>query len=151
MASVAVQRGDFDPSAEAARLTDDRTDAGAVVTFCGLCRDEAGRLEALEIEHYPGMAEAEIGRVAAAAEARWPLIGLRVVHRYGRILPGERIVLVVAVSAHRADAFAAANFVMDFMKTAAPFWKREHRTDGGRGDWVAAKDTDEEAAGRWAR
>jgi molybdopterin synthase catalytic subunit len=149
LASIAVQRDDFDASLEAGRLTTGRKDVGAVVTFTGLCRDEAGTLEALEIEHYPGMAEAEIGRVAAEAEARWPLQGLRIVHRYGRIVPGERIVLVAAASAHRSAAFEAADFLMDFMKTRAPFWKREHRVDGRSGEWVAAKDKDAAAAERW--
>ena len=150
MAEVSIQENDFDPAAEADRLVGVGHSAGAVVSFVGLCRDEGGRLAALEIEHYPGMAEAEIGRLAADAEARWPLQALRIVHRFGRIMPGERIVLVVAVSAHRAAAFAAVDFVMDVLKTSAPFWKREHRIDGGHGDWVAAKDTDDEAAVRWA-
>ncbi len=149
MASISVQAEDFDPAAEGAALTAERTDIGALVTFVGLCRDEAGGLELLEIEHYPGMAEGEIARVAAEAQARWPLMGLRVIHRFGRIRPGERIVLVAAASSHRAAAFQAADFLMDFMKTRAPFWKREHRTDGSSGQWVAAKDTDDAAAGRW--
>ncbi len=149
MARVAVQIEDFDAAAEAATLTNDRADIGAVVTFAGLCRDEAGRLAALEIEHYPGMAEAEIGRVAAQAEARWPLIGLCVIHRYGRIAPGEQIVMVAAAASHRAAAFAAVDFVMDFLKTSAPFWKREHLRDGSTGEWVQAKDTDDQAAARW--
>ena len=150
MARVSVQAEDFDVAAESSGLLAGRTDAGAVVTFSGYCRDEGGVLAALEIEHYPGMADAEIGRVAAAAEARWPLLGLRIIHRFGRIAPGGAIVLVVAVSAHRADAFAAADFVMDYLKTSAPFWKREHRADGSTGEWVQAKDTDERAAARWA-
>ncbi len=149
MASVSVQPQDFDPAAESADLAKGRRDLGAVVTFTGLCRDEGGALGALEIEHYPGMAEAEIGRVAAEAEARWPLLGCRVIHRFGRIGPGERIVLVATASAHRAAAFEAADFLMDFLKTRAPFWKREHRADGTRGAWVAHKDTDEAAAARW--
>lgn len=150
MAAIAVQAADFDVSAEVERLTAGRADVGAVVTFCGLCRDEAGTLDALEIEHYPGMAEAEIGRVAAQAEARWPLTGLRIIHRFGRIGPGERIVLVATASEHRAAAFAAAAFLMDYLKTHAPFWKREHLRDGRVGGWVAAKDTDDAAAGRWS-
>lgn len=124
-------------------------DIGALVTFAGLCRDEAGRLAALEIEHYPGMAEAELGRVAADAEARWPLLGLRVIHRCGRIGAGERIVFVAAAAAHRGDAFAAVAFLMDHLKTRAPFWKREHRADGTTGPWVKAAATDEAAAARW--
>ena len=126
-----------------------RRDVGALVTFAGLCRDEAGRLAALEIEHYPGMAEAELMRVAAEAEARWPLVGLRVIHRYGRIAAGERIVFVAAAAVHRGDAFAAAQFLMDDLKTRAPFLKREHRADGTTGPWVAARDTDGLAAARW--
>ncbi|UDL93478.1 molybdenum cofactor biosynthesis protein MoaE [Lichenihabitans sp. PAMC28606] len=149
MASIAVQREAFDAAATTAALTDGRTDVGAVVTFTGLCRDEAGTLDALEIEHYPGMAEAEIARVAADAEARWPLLGVQIIHRYGTILPGEQIVLVVTASAHRDAAFAAADFLMDYMKTRAPFWKREHRRDGSTGDWVEAKDKDAAAAARW--
>jgi len=101
-----------------------------VVAVTGLCRDEGGRLSVLELEHYPGMAEAEIGRIATQAIARWPLMGLRVVHRSGPIRPGETIVLVAAASAHRGDAFEAASFLMDFLKTRAPFWKKEHLADG---------------------
>ena len=148
-AIVRVQAEPFDAAAESARLTWGRADLGAVVTFTGLCRDEGGTLDALEIEHYPGMAEDEIGRVVAAAQARWPLGGVCVVHRHGRIAPGEPIVLVVTASRHRAAAFEAASFLMDYMKTAAPFWKKEHRRDGGAGDWVAAKAADERAADRW--
>lgn len=126
-----------------------RSDVGALVTFAGLCRDEAGGLAALEIEHYPGMAETELSRVAAEAETRWRLIGLRVIHRFGRIGAGERIVFVAAASTHRTDAFAATEFLMDYLKTRAPFWKREHRPDGTTGPWVTAKDTDDAAAARW--
>ena len=122
---------------------------GAVVTFTGLCRDEGGRLAALEIEHYPGMAEAEIGRIAGEAAARWPLTALRVVHRHGRVVPGDVIVLVVAASAHRDAAFEATRFLMDFLKTRAPFWKKEIWADGRDGGWVSAKTTDDEAAAGW--
>lgn len=149
MAEVSVQAADFDPAAETDRMAAGHGDLGALVTFAGLCRDEAGRLAALEIEHYPGMAEAELGRIAAEAEARWPLLGLRVIHRHGRIGAGERIVFVAAASAHRGDALAATAFLMDYLKTRAPFWKREHRADGTTGPWVAARDTDEAAAARW--
>ncbi len=149
MARVAVQAEDFDLDAEIARLTDGRTDIGAVATFTGLCRDEAGRLAALELEHYPGMAEAEIGRVAVEAETRWPLTGLTVIHRHGRIAPGARIVLVVAASRHREAAFQAAEFLMDYLKTRAPFWKKEHHADGTEGGWVAAAERDDRAAERW--
>ena len=121
---VSVQREDFDAGAEARSLSAGRADIGAVVSFVGLCRDDGGRLAALEIEHYPGMAEGEIGRAVAAAQARWPLLGIRVVHRFGAIAPGEQIVLVAVASAHRGAAFAAAEFLMDYLKTRAPFWKR---------------------------
>ena len=147
--TVRVQAAAFDTAAEAAVLTAGRLDIGAVVTFTGLCRAEGGRLAALELEHYPGMAEAEIGTVAAEAARRWPLQGLVAIHRFGRIAPGEPIVLVVTASAHRAAAFAAAEFLMDFMKTRAPFWKKEHHPDGSSGDWVDAKEADDAATARW--
>jgi len=146
---IRVQAEDFDPAAEVARLTQGRSDIGAVVTFTGLCRAEQGTLAALELEHYPGMAEAEIGRVAQAAWDRWPLDGLSVIHRFGKIAPGGTIVLVVACSAHRRAAFEAAEYLMDFLKTHAPFWKKEHRVDGSVGDWVEAKDADDAALKRW--
>lgn len=146
---IRVQSRDFDATAESARLTTGRADVGAVVTFTGLCRDENGTLSALELEHYPGMAEAEIGRIARQAIERWPLTGLTVIHRHGKIAPGENIVLVVAASSHRQAAFEAANFLMDFLKTRAPFWKKEHRKDDSDGGWVEAKDADDAAAERW--
>ncbi|WFP61885.1 MULTISPECIES: molybdenum cofactor biosynthesis protein MoaE [unclassified Mesorhizobium] len=149
--AIRVQREDFDVAAEIAALTKGRADIGAVVTFSGLCRDEEGALAALELEHYPGMAEAEIGRIAAEAVLRWPLQGLTVIHRHGKIAPGENIVLVVAASAHRQAAFEAANFLMDYLKSRAPFWKKEHRADGSEGGWVEAKEADDEAAGRWKK
>lgn len=147
--SVRIQRQDFDVTAEIATLTQGRADIGAVVTFSGLCRDEQGALSALELEHYPGMAEAEIGRIAAEALERWPLQGLTVIHRHGKIAPGQNIVLVVAASAHRQAAFEAADFLMDYLKSRAPFWKKEHRVDGSEGGWVEAKEADARAAGRW--
>ena len=146
---IRVQADPFDAAAESAALTRGRRDVGAVVTFTGLCRDEAGTLAALEIEHYPGMAEAEIAAVAAEAERRWPLLGVTAIHRFGRIAPGEPIVLVVTASRHRDAAFEAAAFLMDYLKTRAPFWKKEHRADGAAGDWVAAKGSDDAAAERW--
>jgi molybdopterin synthase catalytic subunit len=148
MATIRIQREDFDAGREAETLTAGRTDVGAVVTFTGLCRDEAGALAALELEHYPGMAEEEIGRIAADAEARWPLLGLTIVHRYGKLLPGAQIVLVAAASAHRHAAFEAASFLMDYLKTQAPFWKKEHRADACVG-WVEARSEDDAAARRW--
>jgi molybdopterin synthase catalytic subunit len=146
---VRIQAGDFDIVDEIARLTAGRADIGAVVTFTGLCRDEQGALSALELEHYPGMAEAEIARIAAEAVQRWPLQGLTAIHRHGKIEPGGNIVLVVAASAHRQAAFEAANFLMDYLKSRAPFWKKEHRADGSEGGWVDAKESDDKAANRW--
>lgn len=147
---VRIQPEPFDTTAEIARITRSRTDIGAVVTFSGLCRDEEGRLAALELEHYPGMAEAEIARIAEEAALRWPLQGLTAIHRHGKIAPGEDIVLVVAASAHRQAAFEAAAFMMDFLKTRAPFWKREHPAGGSPGGWVEAKEADDEAERRWS-
>lgn len=147
--TIRLQREDFDVAAEAAKVTRGRTDIGAVVTFTGICRDhEAGHgVAALTLEHYPGMAEEEIARHVAEAEKRWPLLGVTVIHRYGRMLPGDNIVLVVTASAHRAAAFAAADFLMDYLKTRAPFWKQEERAQGTA--WVDAKEADDAAAERW--
>ncbi len=147
--NIRVQSEPFDINEETRRITHGRADIGAVVAFTGLCRDEGGTLAALELEHYPGMAEAEIAGIASEAAERWSLLGLTAVHRFGRILPGEPIVLVVAASTHRGAAFDAAAFMMDFLKTRAPFWKKEHRADGSSGDWVAAKDADDNAAAKW--
>ena len=146
---VRIQAADFDIAAEMALLARDRTEIGAIVTFTGLCRDEGGRLSALELEHYPGMAESEIRRIADQAVERWPLNGLVAIHRFGKIAPGGNIVLVIAASAHRQAAFEAASFLMDFLKTRAPFWKKEHLIDGGEGQWVDARDADDKAAERW--
>ena len=150
VAVVRIQPADFDVAAEIQRVAKD-ADVGAVVTFSGICRDEAGSLEALELEHYPGMAEAEIMRIANQAAARWPLTGLTAVHRHGKIRPGENIVLVVAASKHRRAAFEAAEFLMDYLKSRAPFWKKEHRADGAEGGWVDAKESDDEATARWKK
>ena len=146
---IRIQSADFDVAAEIAKLTDGRSDTGAVVTFTGLCRDEGGTLSALELEHYPGMAEAEIRRIAEEAVDRWPLTGLAAIHRHGKIAPGDNIVLVVASSAHRQAAFEAASFLMDFLKTRAPFWKKEHLANGEEGKWVDAKEADDDATERW--
>ncbi|HSX75373.1 MAG TPA: molybdenum cofactor biosynthesis protein MoaE, partial [Shinella sp.] len=127
-----------------------RRDAGAVVTFTGLCRDEGGRLSALELEHYPGMAEAEIGRICHEAVERFALLGIAAIHRVGKIAPGENIVLVVALAPHRHAAFDGASFVMDFLKTSAPFWKKEHFADGREGGWVDAKESDDRAREAWS-
>ncbi|OCP01378.1 MULTISPECIES: molybdenum cofactor biosynthesis protein MoaE [unclassified Ensifer] len=149
--SVRVQRGDFDLNTEVAKLATDRADVGAVVTFSGLCRDEVGTLAALELEHYPGMAEAEIERICREAVERFSLQAVTTIHRYGKIVPGENIVLVVTASRHRQAAFDGANFIMDFLKTSAPFWKKEHLGDGTTGGWVSAKDADDTARDRWSR
>lgn len=149
MAEVSVQAEDFDAAAEARALAEGRKDVGATVTFVGLCRDEGGRLAALEIEHYPGMAEAEIERVVATARARWPLQGVRVIHRFGALPPGAQIVMVATAASHRGEAFAAAEMLMDYLKTQAPFWKRAMLKDGTSEGWVEAKSADDEAAKRW--
>jgi molybdopterin synthase catalytic subunit len=146
---IRIQREDFEIAAEIAALSRGRADIGALATFTGLCRDEGGRLSALELEHYPGMAEAELARVAREAAQRWPLTGLVAIHRYGLIRPGENIVLVIAASSHRHAAFSGAEFMMDFLKTRAPFWKREHLVNGETGGWVEARDADDAAMARW--
>ncbi len=143
-----VQETPFDAAAETAALGLG-PESGALVTFTGLCRDEGGTLAALEIECYPEMAEAEIARVAAEAESRWPLDALLIVHRYGLIRAGEAIVLVATASAHRAAAFEAAQFLMDYLKTRAPFWKKQHGHDGRAGVWIAPREEDEAAAAKW--
>ncbi|MGF9562388.1 molybdenum cofactor biosynthesis protein MoaE [Neorhizobium sp. JUb45] len=148
--TIRVQSDDFDLQSEIDVLTDGRTDIGAIVSFVGLCRGEQNTLSALELEHYPGMAEAEMQRIAGLAIERFDLMGLTAVHRYGKIAPGENIVLVIAASPHRQAAFDGANFVMDFLKTSAPFWKKEHGVDGQPRDWVAAKDADDSARDKWS-
>ena len=148
--TVRLQREDFDVGAEIARLSQGRTDVGAVASFTGICRgtDGAGGIAAMTLEHYPGMAEAEIERHVQEAEQRWPLLGVTVILRYGRMVPGDNIVLVAAASQHREAAFAAAEFLMDYLKTRAPFWKKEERA-GGDG-WVEARQSDTAAAARWS-
>jgi molybdopterin synthase catalytic subunit len=148
--TVRLQREPFDAAAESAALTRGRSDIGAVVSFTGICRgSEAGELiAALTLEHYPGMAEAEIERHVQEAKTRWPLLGITVIHRYGRITPGEDIVLVVTASSHREAAFAAAEFLMDYLKTRAPFWKQVEKA--GEKTWIDAKQSDDAAAGRWS-
>ena len=148
--TIRLQREAFDVAAEVERMTRGRTDVGAVVTFTGLCRaNENGQpIAALTLEHYPGMAEAEIARHVEEASVRWPLMGVTVVHRYGRIEPGEAIVLVAAASSHREAAFAAASFLMDYLKTRAPFWKQVEAAGGTT--WVEAKAIDNAAAERWS-
>jgi molybdopterin synthase catalytic subunit len=150
-ATMRLQQEPFDAAVEARALTHGRTDIGAVVTFTGICRgDENGQpIAALTLEHYPGMAEAEIARHVEDAKARWPLLGVTVIHRHGRIEPGENIVLVVTASSHREAAFAAAEFLMDYLKTRAPFWKQVESKSGTA--WIDAKETDDAAADRWRR
>jgi molybdopterin synthase catalytic subunit len=143
--TVRIQREDFDIGAEIARLTTGRTDVGAVATFTGICRGDG--IVAMTLEHYPGMAEAEITRHVEEARSRWPLLGVTVIHRYGRLVPGDNIVLVIATSSHREAAFAAAEFLMDYLKVNAPFWKKEERAEGT--GWVEAKHLDATAAERW--
>lgn len=147
--TIRVQSEDFDLQAEVDLLTKGKPGIGAIVTFSGLCRDEGGTLSALELEHYPGMAEIEITRIAEMAITRFNLRGLTAIHRYGKIAAGENIVLVIAAAPHRQAAFDGASFVMDFLKTAAPFWKKEHGRDGASGDWVEAKHADDAARDKW--
>jgi molybdopterin synthase catalytic subunit len=149
--TIRIQEADFDIAREIAVLTQHRKDIGAVVSFSGICRDsEDGKsIAALTLEHYPGMAEAEIARHAETAMSRWPLNGLTVIHRVGRIMPGENIVLVLTASTHRQAAFEAAEFLMDYLKTNAPFWKREESAKGT--SWIEARDHDDAAAARWTK
>jgi molybdopterin synthase catalytic subunit len=149
--TIRIQEADFDIGGEVAALTRGRTDIGAVVTFSGICRGREGdeAIAALTLEHYPGMAEAEIARHAETAMSRWPLTGLTVIHRVGRIEPGQNIVLVLAASAHRQAAFQAAEFLMDYLKANAPFWKREEKPTGT--SWVDAHSHDDAAAARWTK
>ncbi|WP_424628043.1 molybdenum cofactor biosynthesis protein MoaE [Bradyrhizobium sp. SYSU BS000235] len=147
--TIRLQSADFDIAAEIAVLTKGRTDIGAVVSFSGICRGGEGgdAIAAMTLEHYPGMAEAEISRHVDEAKARWPLTGVTVIHRYGRVVPGDNIVLVLTASAHRQAAFQAAEFLMDYLKANAPFWKSEERSDGNA--WVEAQAHDDDAAARW--
>jgi len=144
--AVRVQREDFDLGAELAALRAGRSDLGALVSFSGLVRDTGG-LAAMELEHYPGMTEKALAAIEAQAVARWRLGASLVIHRYGRLLPGEQIMMVATAAPHRQAAFEAAEFLMDYLKSRAPFWKKEHGRDGAR--WVAAQDADEDALGRW--
>ena len=144
--AVRVQQEPFSLGQEAERFAADRPEAGAVVTFTGQVRDDGG-LSAMEIEHYPGMTEKALAAIEAEAAERWSLTDSLVIHRYGRLAPGERIMMVATAAPHRADAFAAAEFLMDYLKSRAPFWKKEHRLHGA--DWVEARDRDEAALERW--
>jgi molybdopterin synthase catalytic subunit len=147
--AVRVQREDFDVGAEIAALTAGRADVGAIVTFTGRVRGDEGGVAAMTLEHFPGMTEAELSRIEAEAQSRWPLRGSLIVHRVGELRPGDNIVLVVTSSAHRQAAFEAAGFLMDYLKTRAPFWKKE--TDAsGKTVWVEAREADEHAVRRWS-
>ena len=149
--TIRIQEADFDIAQETAVLTRGRTDIGAIVSFSGICRgsEDGEAIAALTLEHYPGMAEAEIARHAETALSRWPLTGLTVIHRVGRIMPGENIVLVLTASQHRQAAFQAAEFLMDYLKANAPFWKREEKPAGTR--WIDAHHHDDAAAARWTK
>ena len=158
--SVSVQEADFDVGAEVTALSAGRDDVGAVATFVGLVRadkvnaekvgggDTANAVQAMTLEHYPGMTETALQAIVTAAQGRWDIFGARVIHRVGRLLPGDRIVFVAVASAHRGEAFAACEFIMDYLKTKAPFWKKEDTAAGGR--WVDARESDDDAAARWA-
>jgi molybdopterin synthase catalytic subunit len=148
--TVRLQREPFALAAEADALAKSAPNIGAVVTFSGICRGEedGAPIKSLTLEHYPGMAEVEIERHLDEAAKRWPLLGATVIHRYGRIEPGEGIVLVVTASRHRDAAFAAAEFLMDYLKSRAPFWKEVESASGKA--WIAARDVDETAVARWS-
>ena len=148
---IRVQREDFDVGAELKALTRDRHDIGGVVSFVGLVRDMAGdsKIGAMTLEHYPGMTEKQLGEIEAEALRRWPLTGSLIIHRYGRLEPGEQIVLVITASAHREAAFEACHFLIDWLKTKAPFWKLEDTDQGAQ--WVAADQRDDKAAARWVK
>ncbi|HUC67876.1 MAG TPA: molybdenum cofactor biosynthesis protein MoaE [Stellaceae bacterium] len=148
---IRVQREDFDVGAELESLTHGKTGIGGVTSFIGLVRDLAGehRIGAMTLEHYPGMTERRLAEIEAEARRRWPLDAVLIIHRYGRLEPGERIVLVAAASAHRQAAFDACQFLIDWLKTKAPFWKLEETPDGPR--WVDAQTSDDEAAARWIK
>lgn len=149
VSEVSVQREAFDVGAEIAALSAGDHSVGAVASFVGLVRDGDGGdgLSAMTLEHYPGMTEAALEDIVVQAKSRWQLQGVRVIHRIGRLLPGDAIVLVVVAAAHRGEAFSACEFIMDYLKTRAPFWKKEETGQGGR--WVEAKDADDAAAARW--
>jgi molybdopterin synthase catalytic subunit len=154
--SVTVQEADFDAGAEIAALSAGRDDVGAVASFVGLVRADkvdgetsaATAVKVMTLEHYPGMTEKALQEIVEQARTRWKLLAVRVIHRVGRLLPGDRIVFVAVASSHRGDAFAACEFIMDYLKTRAPFWKKEETPQGGR--WVDARESDDAAAGRWS-
>ena len=145
--SARVQETDFDVGEELAKLTADRVDIGALVSFTGLVRDVTGDLQALELEHYPAMTQSALEEIEAEAVARWDLDASLIIHRYGRLEPGQQIMMVATASKHRKAAFESADFLMDFLKSRAPFWKKEHGLEGA--EWVDAKEADEDALKRW--
>ena len=149
--SVRVQRDDFDVGAEIARVSKEGSDVGGVASFVGIVRggEGAGAIGAMTLEHYPGMTEKELARIEAEALSRWPISASLIVHRYGRLEPGDNIVLVVTASRHREAAFEACEFLVDWLKTKAPFWKNEEAASGAR--WVEARDADDAAAARWEK
>ena len=149
MAHVRVQAGDFDVGRELDVLTRGRRDVGALASFVGLVRDanDGQAIQGMTLEHYPGMTESALEDICAQAHARWDLIDTVVIHRVGPLVPGDRIVLVGVASAHRGEAFEACEFIMDYLKTRAPFWKKEDTPEGGR--WVDARESDDAAAERW--
>ena len=154
MNTISVQEADFDVGAEIEALSAGRTDVGAVASFVGLVRadtlaGEGDDVSAMTLEHYPGMTEKSLEAIVAEADGRWRLLGTRVIHRFGRLVPGERIVFVGVASSHRGDAFAACEFIMDYLKTRAPFWKKEDTPEGGR--WVDAREADDAAAEKWGQ
>ncbi|NMG44002.1 molybdopterin synthase catalytic subunit MoaE [Aromatoleum toluvorans] len=147
--SVSVQQEDFDAGAEIAALSAGRREVGAVASFVGLVRDvsHGAHVGAMTLEHYPGMTERSLEEIVDQARARWTLYAVRVIHRFGRLEPGEQIVFVGVAGAHRGESFAACEFIMDYLKTQAPFWKLEETPDGAR--WVDARESDDSAAARW--
>lgn len=145
--SISVQEADFDVGRETEALNAGALDAGAVASFVGLVRGEGRALSAMRLEHYPGMTEKALAGIVDTALQRWPLLAVRVIHRYGSLKPGDRIVFVAVAAKHRGDAFTACEFIMDYLKTQAPFWKKEETADGGR--WVEARESDDDAAARW--
>ena len=148
--TVRIQSEDFITETEINRLKSNGADIGAIATFIGLCRNESESLKALELEHYPDMAIKELTRIANLAVERWPLSGICVIHRFGYISPGENIVFVATASKHRQPAFASAEFVMDYLKSLAPFWKKEHYMDGTSSKWVETRSEDIDARERWS-
>ncbi len=144
---IRVQAEDFNPGVELERISSAQLDRGGIASFIGLVRQGQAGVQAMTLEHYPGMTERQLMSIENEARKRWPGIDLVIIHRFGRLLPGERIVFVAVAAAHRVEAFAACEFLVDWLKTKAPFWKQEERLDGA--DWVAARAEDDERAERW--